>query len=191
MLKANISELQAKVKFQQIQFQRQQTLFLKKFAAEEVRNFTQTDLVSKTQQLTAKQAELARGEWTLQQKTIYAPVSGEVFDTFYRVGERVQENHPVLAILSPKNIKVLFYVPEKRLSEIKLGKKVLFTCDSCKKSIAARISYISPEAEYTPPVIYSKDTRDKLVFLIRADMPEDVARHFHPGQPITVDFPHE
>ncbi len=191
MLKANISELQAQVKFQHIQFQRQQTLFLKKFAAEEVRDLTQTDLVSKTQQLAAKQAELAQGEWTLQQKTIYAPISGEVFDTFYRVGERVQENHSVLAILSPKNIRVLFYIPEKKLSQIKLGQKISFTCDSCKKNIAARISYISPEAEYTPPVIYSKDTRDKLVFLIRADMPEEVAKQFHPGQPITVDYTHE
>jgi len=188
MLKANIADLQAQVVFRKAQLQRQQALYAKKFASQEILDAAQTELSSKTQQLAADHAQLAQGEWTLQQKTIYAPVYGEIFDTFYRVGERVQASHPVLAILSPKNIKVLFYVPEKWLSQIKLGEKIKFTCDSCEKNISAKIIFISPEAEYTPPVIYSKDTRDKLVFLVRAEMPEDIAKHFHPGQPITVDM---
>ncbi len=187
-LKATIADLQAQVLFRRAQLRRQQALYEKKFASQEVLDSAQTDLASKIQQLAADVAELAQGEWTLKQKSISAPVSGQVFDTFYRVGERVQENHPILAILSPKNIRVLFYIPEKRLHQVTLGKTITFTCDSCEKNISAKISYISPEAEYTPPVIYSKDTRDKLVYLIRADMPENIARQFHPGQPITVDY---
>lgn len=185
-LKADIMDLQAEVKFRKLHLERQQALYAKKFASREVLDLAETDLTSKIAALAAGYAQLASGEWTLQQKTLYAPVSGEVFDTFYRVGERVQENHPVLAILSSKNIKVLFYIPEKQLSEIKFGQTIQFTCDSCKKNISAKISYISPEAEYTPPVIYSKDTRDKLVYLVRADMPDAIAKQFHPGQPVTV-----
>lgn len=75
------------------------------------------------------------------------------------------------------------------LSTLKLNQKITFGCDSCKHRTEAFISYISPEAEYTPPVIYSKDSREKLVYLIRADMPEEIAKQFHPGQPIDVYLP--
>lgn len=187
-LKATIADLQAQVLFRQSQLKRQQALYSKRFASQEALEFAQTELDSKTQLLEADKAELIQGEWNLKQKTVYAPIAGKIFNTFYRIGERVQENRPVLAILSPKNIKVLFYIPEIKLSLIKLGQRVQFTCDSCAKPISATISYISPEAEYTPPVIYSKDTRAKLVFLIRAEMPEEIAKQFHPGQPITIDY---
>lgn len=187
-LKASIEELQSQIQFREIHLQRQQTLYEKKYAAKETLDAAQTELASQTHHLAANVAELAQAEWTLRQKTIYAPVAGEVFDTFYRVGERVQENHPVLAIMAPKDIEVLFYVPEKLLSRVKMGNTIHFTCDSCEKRIEAKISYVSPEAEYTPPIIYSKDTRDKLVFLIRAEMPENVAKEFHPGQPVTVEL---
>ncbi len=184
--RANILNLEAQTKFAKTQLERQKRLYLKDVAAQLELDRAQTDFESTSQQLAANHAQLIQIEWSSKEKTVYAPISGTIFDTFYRVGEKVEENHPVLAILAPINIKVLFYLPEESLSKVKLGQVITFLCDGCAGKTSAKISYISPEAEYTPPVIYSKDTRNKLVYLIRADMPEETAKHFHPGQPIDV-----
>jgi HlyD family secretion protein len=187
----NIADLESQVEFYKIQLQRQRVLYLKNAGSKASLDQAQTDYNTKAQQLSADKSQLIETEWSLQQKMQYSPVNGEVFDTFYRIGEKVQENHAVLALLAPENIKVLFYLPETLLSQIKLGQTITFSCDNCNAKTQATISYISPEAEYTPPVIYSKDTRYKLVYLIRADMPKDIALKFHPGQPIDVYINHE
>jgi HlyD family secretion protein len=142
----------------------------------------------KAQQATveAVMADLKRAKWALAQKTMYAPVSGFVFDTYYHVGEFISPNQPVVSLLAPENIKLIFFVPESMLSKISVGEEIQFICDSCKEKTAATISFISSQAEYTPPVIYSKETRDKLVYRIEAKIAPDVATHFHPGQPVDV-----
>ena len=185
---ANRDDLKAQVLFAKAQLDRQTALYKTHFAAKADLDQAQQIYSSRTQEMDANTATLNHSLWALNQKTMNAPVDGVVFDTFYRVGERVDLNHPVLAILNPANIQVLFYVPETVLSQIKLGQDITFTCDTCQQATHAKISYISPEAEYTPPVIYSKDSRDKLVYLIRASMPADVAVQFHPGQPIDVSL---
>lgn len=186
VINSNIASQQTQVNFAQIHLQRIQTLLTKNATFQEDLDQAQTEYNNKLHQLDALKSQLIQTEWSLQQKTQYSPVDGYVFDTFYRKGEKVVENHPVLAILAPENINVLFYVPEKTLHQLNLGQTITFSCDSCQNKTSATIIYISPQAEYTPPVIYSKDTRDKLVYLIRAAMPINIAENFHPGQPIDV-----
>lgn len=183
---ANIKDLQAQVVYSKIELGREQDLYLKNAVSKDILDQAQSDFDSKSALLAADQAQLIQTLWALNQKTQYAPVDGEVFDTFFRLGEKVQADHPVLALLAPINIKVLFYIPEDSLSKLKLGQTITFSCDACNGNTRATVSYISPEAEYTPPVIYSRDTRYNLVYLIRASMPEDIAKNFHPGQPIEV-----
>jgi HlyD family secretion protein len=189
---ANIGNLEAIVEFSRIELERQKELYAQQAVPKQTLDQAQSDYDSKMQQLAAYKAERIQSEWYVDQKIMHAPVTGQVFDTFFRVGEKVPVDQPVLAILAPENIKALFYVPEKELSNIKLGQKIKFSCDSCKEKTTAKIIYISPTAEYAPPIIYSKDTRDKLIYLVRADMPKEIAQNFHPGQPIDVYLkPHE
>jgi len=142
----------------------------------------------KAQQATveAAMADLKRAKWALAQKTMYAPISGFVFDTYYRVGEFVPANQPVVSLLAPENIKLIFFIPEPMLSRISLGEKIQFSCDGCKEKTLATISFISSQAEYTPPVIYSEATRDKLVYRVEAKIVPDIAIRFHSGQPVDV-----
>jgi len=86
------------------------------------------------------------------------------------------------------NIKIIFFVPEAQLSQIKLQQKISFSCDGCSAPQTAVISYISPTAEYTPPVIYSRSARAKLVYRVEALTPIADATKYHPGQPIDVTF---
>lgn len=89
-------------------------------------------------------------------------------------------------MLPPQNIKVRFFVGESVLGALKLGAPVSVRCDGCAAPIPAMIAFISPQAEYTPPVIYSRETRTKLVYLIEARSTPDDAVKLHPGQPVEV-----
>jgi HlyD family secretion protein len=134
----------------------------------------------------AAKAALAQAEWKLDQKSVKAAVAGLVQDTYFVHGEWVNANQPVVSLLPPQNIKARFFVPERELGAIRLGQKLALACDGCPAPIPAVVSFISPQAEYTPPVIYSQQERAKLVFLVEArPAPEDAVK-LHPGQPLEV-----
>ncbi len=137
----------------------------------------------------AARESLAQADWRLRQRSVAATVGGTVTDTLFVRGEWVPAGAPVVAMLPPGNVKVRFFVPEPRLGSVKVGQKVAIACDGCAAPIGGTVSFIAPQAEYTPPVIYSKDSRAKLVFLVEArPAPEDAAR-LHPGQPVDVTLP--
>jgi len=134
----------------------------------------------------AGRAAVAMAEWRLAQRTVTAPVGGRVADVLAQPGETMAAGAPVVSILPPENIFVRFFVPETALSGLHRGDAVSFGCDGCQRGLAGTISFISPTAEYTPPVIYSESTRAKLVYRIEARPRPDQAVLFNPGQPIGV-----
>lgn len=137
----------------------------------------------------AARAVLEQANWKLNQKAVTAIRSGLIFDTMYREGEWVQAGRPVVCMLPPENVKVRFVVPETLVGALSLGQAVVLHCDGCLEDIPAEITYISTESEYTPPIIYSNETRSKLVFMIEARPSTDKAPRLHPGQPIEVRIP--
>ena len=135
-------------------------------------------------QTAAAQAAVDQAAWRLGQKSVAAPVAGQVFDVLYRPGEWVAAGRPVVRLLPPGNVKIRFFVPETALGALAVGQALAVRCDGCAEDIPAKITYISPEAEFTPPIIYSNETRSKLVFMVEA-RPLDGA-NLHPGQPLEV-----
>jgi HlyD family secretion protein len=89
-------------------------------------------------------------------------------------------------MLPPANVKVRFFVPETVAGTLKPGRALSLRCDGCESAVTAQVSYISPEPEYTPPVIYSNETRAKLVFLVEARPSVQNAPKLRPGQPVAV-----
>ena len=137
----------------------------------------------------AAKESLAQADWRLRQKTVASTVAGTVSDTLYVRGEWVPAGSPVVTVLPPANVKVRFFVPEPKLGSVKVGQKVTLACDGCGNPIDATVSFIAPQAEFTPPVIYSKDNRAKLVFLAEARPAAEDATKLHPGQPVDVKLP--
>jgi HlyD family secretion protein len=135
-------------------------------------------------EVTAARAQLAQADWRVDEMSQAAPQAGFVVDTLYRVGEWVASGAPVVSLLPPENVKVRFFVPEPRIGAIEIGEEVQLTCDACGPGLTAVISYVAPDAEYTPPVIYSREMRAKLVYLVEAK-PRQPAK-MHPGQPVDV-----
>ncbi|OGB25493.1 MAG: secretion protein HlyD [Burkholderiales bacterium RIFCSPLOWO2_02_FULL_57_36] len=138
------------------------------------------------QDVKAAQAQLAQANWKLDQKTQLSPLAAQVADVLYREGELVPAGSPVVSLLAPENIKARFFVPEPALGTLQLGRIIELSCDNCGEPIPAKISYISREAEYTSPLIYSKENRSTLVFMIEARPSIENAQRLHPGQPLEI-----
>ena len=131
---------------------------------------------------------LTKAEWDLSQKRQSAPQAGLVFDTLFRLGEWVAPGRPVVALLPPDNVKVRAFVPETEIAKFHPGDRVRVGVDGLGAPVGGKISFISPKAEYTPPVIYSRESRDKLVFMIEIVFDGGVGAKLHPGQPVDVQL---
>jgi HlyD family secretion protein len=145
---------------------------------------TQASLDSALSALRVAEARVNTSQTRLARRNGFAPVAGTIQQIYFREGEMVQAQRPVLSIMPPGNMKLRFFVPEAELPKLSIGDEVKVTCDNCAADLTARIYFIATTAEYTPPVIYSLDERNKLVYLIQArpSRPDSL----RVGQPISV-----
>jgi HlyD family secretion protein len=133
-------------------------------------------------------AALEKARWSFDQKQQFAPTNAFVQDTLYLAGEWVAAGNPVVELLPPANIKVRFFVPQAVLPRIKTGQTASVTFDGGQRAYSATVNYISTQAEFTPPVIYSRENRAKLVFMIEAKFSPADAAALRPGQPVDVEL---
>jgi HlyD family secretion protein len=134
--------------------------------------------------LRSAQARVDSSNTRLLRRKLASPVTGTVQQVYFRPGEMVPAGRPIVALLPPGNLKVRFFVPESVLPQLAYGDLVKVGCDGCAPDITARISFLASTAEFTPPVIYSREERSKLVFLVEA-LPEK-PQELRVGQPIDV-----
>jgi HlyD family secretion protein len=131
-------------------------------------------------------AGLAQAQWRVDQRHATAPVAALVSDTYARPGETISAGNPVVELLPPQNVLIRFFVPETELASLHVGDHLTLSCDSCAPDLGATITFIAPQPEYTPPVIYSESNREKLVYLVEAHPPLAQAMQLKPGQPVDV-----
>ena len=136
----------------------------------------------------ASRAALEMAQWRLDQRRVTAPAAARVADVLARPGETIAAGMPVVSLLPPANILVRFFVPETVLGRLHRGDALNVRCDSCAPGLTATISFIAPQPEYTPPVIYSETSRSKLVWMIEARPGPDQAARLNPGQPLQVSL---
>lgn len=130
-------------------------------------------------------ARLEEAQWRLGERSVKAPADGRISEVVIRPGEVVAAGAPVVTLLPPGNVKVRFYMPQSDMATLKQGDSVSITCDGCPSPVDARISFVASEVEFTPPVIFSDQSRHKLMIMAEArpDKPVDFLR---PGQPVDV-----
>lgn len=130
-------------------------------------------------------AALVKAERRLVEMAPRAPADALVEDTMALPGDFLNAGTPIVSLLPPERIKLRFFVPETALAGTETGRIVTFRCDGCPAGLSARIVYVSPRAEYTPPVIYSVGSREKLVYMVEA-VPLGAPVRLKPGQPVDV-----
>jgi len=211
VLEAGVARAQAALALSQAEYDRQKTLYERRISshaqfdqAEAARNRDAAALDEARRQivaagLTARAGDIAAAEaaataaeaserqWAtrLARFTVVAPQTGIVQDVFFRAGEMVAAGQPVVALLPPENRKIRFYVPEPRLAGLALGAPLALSCDGCPPDMTAKVSFLSKETEFTPPVIFSDAERAKLVFKAEARF-EGAAPALPLGLPVTV-----
>lgn len=136
----------------------------------------------------AAQAALAQAEWRLGERSAQAPKAARVEDVLYRPGEQVPAGQPVVTLLPPDNVLFRFFLGPDAVGRVANGARLAVACAGCPPALTASVSFVAREASYAPPVIYSRDNRDKLVFLVEA-RPDAAAAGLHPGQPVTLTLP--
>ena len=145
---------------------------------------TQANLDAAVSALRVAEARVVTSETRLARRQGFAPVAGTIQQIYFREGEMVPEKRPVLSIMPPGNMKLRFFVPETELPKLAIGDEVKVTCDNCSPDLTAKIYFIATNAEYTPPVIYSLDERNKLVYLIQARPARPDSLRV--GQPVSI-----
>jgi HlyD family secretion protein len=134
----------------------------------------------------ARQRGLEQADWRFTQKQQSAPASGLVYDTYFRPGEWVSAGTPILSVLPPEYMKVRFFVSESELGKLQVGTPLEIRMDGLATPLEGKVSFVSPQAEYTLPIIYSRENRGKLVFLVEGSLGPEQARLLHPGAPVEV-----
>lgn len=148
-----------------------------------------TDRVKAAQaRVSAAEAQVQQVQWQVNEKIQHAPAAGKIQDVLYRVGEFIPAGQPVVTLLPPQQIKIRFFVSQATLPTLKTGQQVSILCDGCAAPISAAIDFISQQAEYTPPFIYSKENRDKFVYLVEAKPTANLTGQLRPGQPVDVSL---
>jgi HlyD family secretion protein len=138
-------------------------------------------------QVKQAQATLEQARWRLSKRVLASPSSGRVNDVIRNPGDTAGPTSPVISILPDGAVKLSVYIPEASFSSVKVGTLLGVHCDGCGPDVRARVSYVSPDPEFTPPVIYSLENRQKLVYLVEA-RPEGDAGPLQPGQIVDVDL---
>jgi HlyD family secretion protein len=134
--------------------------------------------------LRSAEARLNSARTRLERRRVLSPATGTIQEVYFRVGEMVQAGRPILSLLPPDNTRVRFFVPQATLPQVHIGDRIGVSCDGCARGLAARVNFISVQAEFTPPVIYSQEERARLVFRVEAT-PER-AEELRVGQPVSV-----
>jgi HlyD family secretion protein len=210
--RAQRAQAAAQASLAQVEFKRQQALFAQGFISQAALDDARTaelqaqarvaeldaalavarlparkdERIAAAAQAEAARSALRQSQWREQQTEVAAPAAGEVADTYFRVGEVVPAGQPVLSLLPTGRVKARFFVGEPELGGIAIGQAVDLHCDGCGAPIAARISFIATQAEFTPPVIYSNAQRARLVFMVEARPDAAGAARLRPGQPLDV-----
>ena len=177
--RAAVAENEAAVANTKIAFERAQELLKRAVGSQKVFDDAEAALRS-------AEARLNSARTRLDRRRVLSPVTGTVQEVYFRVGERVAAGRPIVSLLPPDNTRVRFFVPQAVIPKLHIGDRIAVSCDGCPGTLHARINFLSAQAEFTPPVIYSQEERSRLVFRVEAT-PEDAAA-FRVGQPVTVEL---
>jgi HlyD family secretion protein len=189
---AAVSTARANQVLAQRDFDRGQTLFERGFYSRATLDANRASLDAANAALAQalRQARAASANTDLARERLsdlggVAPVGGTIEQIYHRQGEVVAAGEPIIALLAPENMKVRFFAPEAMLAQFSLGARVLISCDGCEAPMPATISFVASAPQFTPPVIYSLEHREKLVFLVEARL-DDPNTPIRPGMPVDV-----
>jgi HlyD family secretion protein len=151
-------------------------------------NVSKQQLADLDSKIKSSQVDTANQKWRVSRKENFATHQGLIFDTYYTQGEFVQAGYPIVSLITKKNIKVVFFVPEEKLGQLRLNQAVKIMTGQNANFARGRIFYISRLAEYTTPLIFSPQERQRLVFKVEAKIDKPDLEKIHLGLPVSLEL---
>lgn len=185
----------ASLNYAEINYKRIQVMKRSNSASQGDLDLAKRDLDQAKQKMTetdakilSNQVDIKNRQWRIRQKENSAPAEGIIFDTYYKPGEFVGPGSPVLSLITKEYIKVVFFVPETELSQIRINEKIKIMTAENANFAQGHIFYVSNIAEFTAPILYSQKERSRLVFRVEAKIDSPDLEKLHLGQPVTLDL---
>ncbi|PJB42076.1 MAG: hypothetical protein CO106_06355, partial [Deltaproteobacteria bacterium CG_4_9_14_3_um_filter_44_9] len=130
------------------------------------------DVEAARSQVQAAKAALNQTEIQMQYTQLKAPFSGILISRNVEPGEVVTPGREVLTLSDLSRVDLKIFVDETEIGKVKPGRKVEVRIDTFPDKVyTGRISFISPEGEFTPKIIQTKKERVKLVYLVKVSIP--------------------
>jgi HlyD family secretion protein len=136
--------------------------------------------------LAAMDAHAATLEQQIRDATVISPLTGVVTEKVAQQGELLQPGSPLCVVTDLANAWLTVYVAEPDLARIRLAQPAEVVTDDGQRR-GGHITYISPEAEFTPKNVQTRDERVKLVFKVKVGL-DNRDGLFKPGMPATARF---
>ncbi len=151
--------------------------------------YRKEDIASQMATTEAARAAVASARLSLADTELFAPQAGVVLTRVREVGSVVQAGQTVYTLTLTDPTWVRAFVTQPHLGFIRPGQEVWLSIDSAPgKRFKGTVGFISPQAEFTPKTVETREVRNDLVFRFRvlAEDPENMLRQ---GMPVTVTVP--
>ena len=125
------------------------------------------------------QANVATIQTRIDDATLRSPVTGRVLYRLAEPGEVLAPGGKALTIVNLEDVYMEIFLPADQAASLAVGSEARITVDYDQKhAVAAYVSFVSPEAQFTPKQVETKSEREKLMFRVKLQVPKDlVARH--------------
>ena len=131
------------------------------------------------QQIAVAQAEVAKTQTRIQDATLVAPVAGRVLYRLAEPGEVLGPGGKALTLVDLADVYMEIFLPSEQAARLKAGADARITLDyEPNASAAARVSFVSPEAQFTPKQVETKSEREKLMFRVKLQVPPELVVHY-------------
>jgi HlyD family secretion protein len=130
-------------------------------------------------QIEVAQAQVEVTKSRIKDATLISPVTGRVLYRLVEPGEVLAPGGKALTLVDLSDVYMEIYLPSDQAAALKTGAPARITVDyEPDKSAAGYVSFVSPEAQFTPKQVETKSEREKLMFRVKIQIPPDLVTHY-------------
>jgi HlyD family secretion protein len=130
-------------------------------------------------QIEVAQAQVAVTQSRIKDATLISPITGRVLYRLVQPGEVLGPGGKALTLVDLSDVYMEIYLPSNYAAALKTGAPARITVDyEPDKSAAAYVSFVSPEAQFTPKQVETKSEREKLMFRVKLQIPPELVTHY-------------
>jgi HlyD family secretion protein len=190
---ASIVKQQSEIELAQVEVARAEKLVKQSAGSQRELDVRRTKLLTTQASLAEARAELETAkakvlvakanaeviQTRINDATLQSPVTGRVLYRLAEPGEVLAAGGKALTLVNLEDIYMEIFVPAEAAARMKVGAEGRLTVDyDPKHAIPGRVSFVSPEAQFTPKQVETQSEREKLMFRVKIQLPQELATQY-------------